>query len=380
MLFKDITGQHKTKQQLTKSVHSGNIPHAQLITGSEGAGKLPIAIAYAQYLSCTDKNQEDSCGTCPSCIKYNKLIHPDLHFTFPIIKNDKKKKETCDDYLKEWRQLTLKNPYFNYNQWLDHINAGNSQGLIYARESETIIHKLNLKAYESEYKTMIIWLPEKMHETCANKLLKMIEEPPANTIFLLISENPDTILPTIQSRTQHLHIPPIDQNSMTQELKKLAAATQTTLRTEDIQQLVHLARGNRIKLLELLENPDNNHQSLELFKSIMRCSWERNIRQMRANADQFAATGRENQKKFLAYASNYIRENLLYNLNQPQINHLNKEEQNFAEKFSKYINENNTIPLINEFTTAEQHIEANANPKITLFDLSLKTATLIKQK
>ncbi|MDR0686739.1 MAG: DNA polymerase III subunit delta [Dysgonamonadaceae bacterium] len=380
MLFGNVIGQHEIKRQLTKSARSGNIPHARMITGNEGTGKLAIAIAYARYLCCTDRSEEDSCGRCPSCIKFNKLVHPDLHFAFPIIKNDKKKKETCDDYLKEWREFVLKNPYFNYNRWLDFIDAGNSQGLIYTRESETIVHRLNLRAYESEYKTVIIWLPEKMHELCANNLLKMIEEPPANTIFLLVSEAPDMVLPTIRSRTQHLHVPPIDKEAIGEELKKLAGAGGQTFDQTDIKRLIRLARGSRIRLEELLENTDSSRESLELFKSIMRSGWERNIQKMRTNSDKFAAMGRERQKKFLSYANNFIRENFFFKLNLPEINYLNKEEIEFAEKFSEYINENNVISLIDEFTTAEQHIESNVNPKTVFFDLSLKTAILIKIK
>ena len=219
MFFRDIIGQKETKRRLIQSVKDGYIPHARMISGPEGVGKMALALAYARYLSCTQRGEDDACGVCPSCIKYNKLSHPDLHFVYPIVKNDKKKKEICDDYLKEWREFVLQNPYFNLNLWLNFIGSENSQGMIYARESDEIIRKLNLKAYESEYKIMIVWLPEKMHEACANKLLKMIEEPPANTVFLLVSENPDRVIGTIQSRTQSLPVPPVDDESMARDLQ-----------------------------------------------------------------------------------------------------------------------------------------------------------------
>ncbi|MDR1459667.1 MAG: DNA polymerase III subunit delta, partial [Bacteroidales bacterium] len=184
MFFNDIIGQEDVKQRLRQSLQEGYVPHARLICGPEGIGKLPLAIAYARYLNCSRRTGKDACGVCPSCVKFNKLTHPDLHFVFPIVKNDKKKKDICDNYLHEWRKFLSENVYFTFNDWLDYIEAENSQGTIYAKESSEIIKKLNLKTYEAEYKVMIIWLPEKMHEACSNKLLKMIEEPPAKTIFL----------------------------------------------------------------------------------------------------------------------------------------------------------------------------------------------------
>jgi DNA polymerase-3 subunit delta' len=380
VFFKDIIGQQEIKQHLRQSMHDGYIPHARMLTGTEGVGKVALALAYARYLCCTDRNVEDACGTCPSCIKFNKLIHPDLHFVYPIVKNDKKKKEICDDYLKEWREFVLKNPYFNYNLWLEFIGAENSQGLIYARESDEIIHKINLKAYESQYKIILVWLPEKMHESCANKLLKMIEEPPANTVFLLISEAPDMVIGTIQSRTQRLHVPPVDKESMTARLKELTVGTSNRMEERLQEELVHLANGNYLRLLELLDNTDDRHEFLELFKSIVRCSWRKNLKKMRSNADIFAAMGRDRQKAFLSYSNNLIRENFFYNLRIPEINYINREEAEFSNNFSPYVKEGNVIGLIDEFTLAERHIESNVNPRMVFFDLSLKIAVLIKQK
>lgn len=365
MFFKDIIGQKEVKQRLIQSVKDGYIPHARLISGPEGVGKMALALAYARYLSCTQRSKDDACGICPSCIKYNKLSHPDLHFVYPIVKNDKKKKEICDDYLKEWREFVLQNPYFNLNSWLNSIGAENSQGMIYARESDEIIRKLNLKAYESEYKIMIVWLPEKMHEACANKLLKMIEEPPANTVFLLVSENPDRVIGTIQSRTQSLPVPPIDEESMRAVCKS--------------QELVHLANGNYLKAIKLTENSEETRQQLELFKSIMRNCWKRDVKNMRTEAENFAGLGRERQKLFLSYAGNLMRENFFYRLNMPEINYINSEEAGFSKNFSPYVNENNVIDLITELALAERHIESNVNPRMVFFDLSMKIAVLIKK-
>ena len=373
MFFRDIIGQKEIKRQLIQSVKDGYIPHARLLTGPEGVGKVALALAYSRYLSCSDRGEDDACGACPSCIKYNKLSHPDLHFVFPIIKNDKKKKEICDDYLTEWRTFVGQNPYFNLNAWLNYIGAENSQGMIYARESDEIIRKLNLKAYESAYKIMIVWLPEKMHEACANKLLKMIEEPPLYTVFLLVSENPDGVIGTIQSRTQHLPVPPILPEDLDEALS--SKVTNDSERSN----LVHLANGNYLKALEIIETGAETKQYLEMFKTIMRNGWSRNVKNMKAEAENFAGLGRERQKYFLAYAQNLIRENFLYRLNLPEINYLNREEAVFSVNFSPYVNEKNVEGLMEELALAEKHIESNVNPRMVFFDLSMKIAVLIKK-
>ena len=202
MFFRDVIGQEEIKRRLIQEVREGRIPHAQLICGPEGVGKMPLAIAYARYISCTNRGETDACGVCPSCVKFNKLVHPDVHFVFPIVKSAKGKKEVCDDYIADWRPFVINNPYFNLNHWLNEMDAENSQALIYAKESDEILKKLSLKSSEGGFKITIVWLPEKMHPVCANKLLKLLEEPPEKTVFLLVSEAPDMILPTILSRCQ----------------------------------------------------------------------------------------------------------------------------------------------------------------------------------
>ena len=219
MLFKDIIGQEEAKERLIREAKEGKIAHARLFCGNEGVGKLPLAIAYAQYLSCDHPTDTDSCGVCPNCTKYNKLIHPDLHFVFPIIKK-KNKDTTSDDYLQEWREIINSSPYFNLNMWLKEMGAENQQAQIFVKESDEIIRKLNLKSSQGGYKVMIIWLPEKMNVECSNKLLKLLEEPPTQTIFILISEEPDMLLPTIQSRVQRFNIHAINKEKIAENLKK----------------------------------------------------------------------------------------------------------------------------------------------------------------
>ena len=245
--------------------------------------------------------------------------------------------------------------------------------MIYARESDEIIRKLNLKAYESEFKIMIVWLPEKMHEACANKLLKMIEEPPYYTVFLLISENPDQVIGTIQSRTQRLPIPPILPEDME------AALSQKITNDSERSNLVHIANGSYLKALEIIETSLEIEQYLELFKSIMRNSWRKDVKNMKVEAESFAQLGRERQKYFLSYSQKLIRENFLYRLNFPEINYLNPEEADFSIKFSPYVNEKNVEELMEELALAEKHIESNVNPRMVFFDLSMKIAVLIKR-
>jgi DNA polymerase-3 subunit delta' len=374
LFFNDIIGQEGIKQQLRQSVQEGFIPHARLICGQEGAGKLPLAIAYARYLNCSQRTEKDACGVCPSCVKFNKLAHPDLHFVFPIVKNDKKKKEVCDDYLHEWRKFLSENTYFTFNDWLDYIEAENSQGTIYAKESSEIIKKLNLKTYEAEYKIMIIWLPEKMHEACSNKLLKMIEEPPAKTVFLLVSEAPDQIIGTIQSRSQRLNIRGIDAQDMQDALQK-----RFELSREDAVSVTHLANGNYVKAIRLIRTNDEIQYFLELFITIMRNSWKRDVKNMKIKADEFASLGREKQKAFLSYAQNLLRENFIYNFQLPEINYLNKAEAAFSVNFAPYIHERNVIDFMDELGLAIRHVEQNVNPRMIFFDLSMKIAVLLKK-
>ena len=374
MFFKDVIGQEKIKQSLVQSVKDGRVPHARLISGSPGTGKVALALAYARYLNCRNPKEDDACGQCSSCVKYNKLTHPDLHFVFPIVKNDKKKKDICDDYLSEWREFVLREPYFDLQSWLRYIEADNAQGMIYAKESNEIIRKLNLKAYESEFKTMLIWLPEKMHDACANKLLKMLEEPPGNTVFLLISETPDMVISTIQSRAQNLPIPSIEDEDLRNALLK-----RFDLQKNEITEIVHLSRGSYLKALEIIETGEEKRDFLELFITIMRNCWKRDVKNMKAKADSFVSFGRERQKNFLTYAQHLIRENFLLPLGLPEINYLNQNEADFSKNFSPYVNEKNVIELMEELALAEKHIESNVNPRMVFFDLSMKIAVLLKK-
>lgn len=374
MYFKDIIGQEDIKQRLIQSAQTGIVPHARLFTEQGGAGAFPLALAYARYLNCTNRTETDACGHCPSCRKYDELAHPDLHFVFPIVAKKDKKKEVCDDYLAEWRAFLKDRPYFNIDDWLDHIDAGNSQALIYSRESEEIIHKLSLKIYEADYRILLVWLPEKLHPTCANKLLKIIEEPPVNTVILMVSEAPDLILGTIQSRAQRMHVRPIRTEAIA-----AAMISRYGLSREDAQHVAHLSGGDYLRAMEAISLGEENKFFLEQFKGMMRNSWARNVKGMRAMADTMAAIGRERQKNFLAYCQHLIRENFMYRFQAPELNYMNLDEASFAVKFAPFVNERNVIDLMEELAKAERHISQNVNPKMVFFDLSLRITVLIKQ-
>ena len=375
MYFKDIIGQENTMAILRQAVAEGRVPHAQLICGPDGTGKLAMAIAYARYLCCAHRNGEDACGECPSCKKFDKLVHPDLHFAFPIYKKDSNNKNPhSDDFIDKWRQAVVENPYMNLNQWMDYIGTENQQGLIYASQSEEIIRKLTLKSSEGGYKVMIIWMAEKMNAECSNKLLKMIEEPPAQTVFLLVAENPDLLLPTIQSRVQRLALRPIEEETITRALCERYGLVET-----DARQIAHASAGNWLQAVETIHIGNRSKEHIELFMTLMRKSYMRDLKGMRQWADSVAAMGREPQKNFLVYCQRMIRETFICNFHRPEINYMNIDEANFTSRFAPFVNEKNIFGIMDELSEAQRHIEQNVNAKMVFFDLALKMIMLLKQ-
>lgn len=374
MFFKDVIGQEEAKQRLIREAKEGKIAHARLFCGPEGIGKLPLAIAFARYLSCNNPGENDACGVCPSCVKFNKLAHPDLHFVFPVIK--KKAKDTVsDDFISEWRELLSHTPYFNLNIWLEEMGAENQQAQIYVKESDEIIRKLSLKSSQGGYKIMIIWLPEKMNVECSNKLLKLLEEPPSQTIFLLISEEPDMLLTTIQSRTQRFTLYGIKEECIMERLQN-----QYGLQEKDANSIAHQSEGNFLKALESIHLSEENKLFFDLFVNLMRLSYQRKIREMKQWSETLAAMGREKQKHFLSYCQRLVRENFIYNFQDPSLIFMNEEEQNFSKRFAPYINEKNVMGIMDELSEAQRHIEQNVNARMVFFDFSLKMIVLLVQK
>lgn len=382
-MFKNIIGQQKVKERFIRSVKEGRISHAQLLHGPEGVGKLRLAIAYAQYLSCTNRTDTDACGVCPSCLKYARLEHPDLHFVFPIIKPANKNSVICDDFLQDFKKLNIEKSYFSLSEWYSRISDGTKQGVIYSNESSEIIRKLNLKTYESQYKVMIIWMPELMHEACANKLLKILEEPPPFTLFLLVSNNPNGMLGTILSRTQQIKIDRLSE----EEIKAAIGEKFTNLDEIKINDIARISNGSFLRAIALADDSENEKNNLNQFIALMRKAWlvgnKRNyesLQELKKWSDQMAThtAGREGQKQFLKYSQVLIRENFIFNLKQKTLNYMSTSEEEFSIHFSPFINENNVEKLTAEFALAERHIEQNVNAKMVFFDLALKIIMQLK--
>jgi len=374
MFFKDVIGQEEIKKRLIRSVQEERISHAQLFTGPGGTGKLALALAFAQYVSCRNRGEADSCGECASCRKYEKLAHPDLHFVFPVFPTKEFKKPVSDDFLPRWREMVKKTPYFTLSQWLGFIENENAQGLIYERESDSIMRKLNLKSFEAEFKVMIIWLPEKMHPACSNKLLKLIEEPPNKTLFLMVTENEESIISTIRSRAQLLKVPFIDNESM-----KIALENKEGVNKEQVAEAVHLASGNYIKALEYL-NPDEDTQFyFTKFQEMMRFAYKREVKELVDWAEEMGRIGRDRQKSFFNFALRMVREYFVMNMKKPGLVYLNEEEKQWGKNFAPFINERNIVPFANEFELGIKHISMNGNARIIFLDTALRMVRLIKR-
>lgn len=380
MQFRDIIGQETEKNQLRQAVREGRIPHAQLFAGPAGVGKLALALAYAQYIACPNRTDEDSCGTCPTCLQYHKLQHPDLHFAFPIVKGDEG--DVCDAYADKWRGLVAEHKYFDLDDWYRVMGTETKQGIIYEKESSEIMRKLSLKSFAGGYKIMVIWQPEKMNSTCANKLLKLLEEPPEKTLFLLISEQKEQLLSTILSRVQEVKIPRLSE-------EVIAAGLQTEyawLDSEEAKVIAHMANGSYLEALRQL-NDEAANGYFDDFVSLMRNAWlvgqkkdYSALLKLRQWSNEMADSkvGREKQKAFLQYAQRQVRENYIYNFHHNQMNYQTAKEQAFSTKFAPFIHDGNVEKMMNELSKAEQQITQNGNAKIIFFDLCLQMIVLVK--
>lgn len=362
MLFKDIPGQQAVKKRLINSVNEARISHAQLFLGPEGSGSLALALAYAQYISCLEKLPDDSCGKCSACTKYQKLIHPDLHFSYPFI--TKASAETSVNYIKEWRNAIAENPFMGIEQWMEYLDAENKQPNINIAECHAIIQKLVLKSFEAEYKIILIWLPEYLG-AAGNSLLKLIEEPPAKTLFILIAENYEQILATILSRTQLIKIPKLAD----EELK--AYLIDNGCPQEKAGRIAYLANGNIAAAQQLLAEDDDDLESL--FIQWFRLCYGRKGVEINDWIEQVANArfGRENQKSLLRFGLQVVRDCLMVNLDQTSI--VKFESKHFElTKLANTINFENAPLIIKGFEQAIYHIERNANPKIMFLDLSIQ--------
>lgn len=381
MRFSDIIGQEEVKRQLRQAVRDGRIAHAQLFTGIAGIGKIGLALAYAQYLACPHRTADDSCGQCPSCLQYQKLQHPDLHFAFPIVKSDAG--DVCDDYMDKWRGLLTEQPYFDIEDWYRTLGVETKQGMIYEKESSEILRKLSLKSFGNGYKVMIIWLPEKMNATCANKLLKLLEEPPVKTLFLLVSEQPEQLLSTILSRVQEIRVPRLEKQVIAHALHK----TYNWLSEEDATDIAHMSNGSYLTALRVMNESNDTQGYFDDFVALMRNAWLvgqkkdysalLKLRQWSMDMAD-SKVGREKQKAFLQYAQRQIRENYIYNLGNSEMNYQTKQERAFSTKFAPFIHDGNVERMMNELSKAETQITQNGNAKIIFFDLCLQMIVMVK--
>ena len=403
MQFQSITGQKETKEQLVQMVQHNRLSHALLFLGKEGSGALQLALAFAQYIVCSPQPKEvdlfaaaepqttnhkpqtkdnDSCGQCPACTKANQLIHPDIHFSYPVITKKTGEKPISTDFIKEWREFIATNPYGNVYDWLQFIGTENKQGNITAHECNDIIRKLNLKSFESEYKILIMWMPEFLGKE-GNKLLKLIEEPPPNTLFILVAENEDLILPTILSRTQLVKIPMLSNLEVEAALELNAG-----VKIEKAQQIAALAEGNYREALQLLQHADDDWELMlrEWLNAIIRTGPVAQVKWI----DDTAKLGREKQKQFLKYFIHLLEEAVRLRVigttdNEQRATNLPsvasaKEGNDFALRLNKLCNLSQQEAIITELDKASYYIERNANAKMLFHALSIRLYHIINNK
>ena len=370
MTWNEVIGQQEAKERLMQMVREDRLPHALMLCGPVGSGKLALAIAFGCQLL------DD--GSPSSRAMLDKLEHPDLHFTYPTIKLPSMKsdyKPVSDDFAKEWHELVMAGPYFTMEEWMQAMGGENQQAIITAGESDDLVRKLSLKSSQGGYKVSIIWLPERMNIECANKLLKLIEEPPQQTVFIMVSEEPEKLLETIRSRVQRIDIRKTDNEAIRQALiERRGIDEDSALR------ISRRANGNWLAALEELQADSENGLFLDLYKSLMRLAYQRKIKDLRKWSEQMAAMGREKQKRWLSYFLRMTRESFMYNFQEEELNYMTSDEEAFASNFARFINEKNILPISDMANLAIRDIGQNANAKIVFFDLALQMIVLLLQK
>ncbi len=385
MRFQEIVGHNKLKNRLINSVLNNRISHAQLFLGADGSEKLALAIAYAQYISCINKqvypeNSEiigDSCGSCPSCVKYQKLAHPDLHFIFPVA-NTKTvtNKPTSNQFLNEWREALINsNYYLSLNEWYQEINIENKQGKIGTDDANQIVKTLALKSYEGEYKVMIIWMIEKLYHSAAPKLLKILEEPPPKTLFILITEDTNDILKTILSRTQLVKVPPLENEEIREYLYH-----NFQFNNDKVETIVNLAEGNFKNATKYLLDNFDDHPYFSTFREMMLLAYNHDFGKIKSKSDQLSKIGRENIKQLLQYGLRIVRLCLYHDLGNTEMVKSNGNELAFIQKFSRFVNRTNAEDITNLLNEANFHISRNVNPKIVIMDMLLKISQIFGKK
>lgn len=378
MLFSEVIGHEELKRRLIQSVRESRVSHAQLFLGPEGSGKLPIALAYAQYINCTNRSETDSCGVCPSCRKFMSLTHPDLHFVFPTATNKGVKQNPESDlFISEWREyLADCQCYADLSDWFNKLDIENKQGVINVRDAVTILRKLSFKAYESEYKIAIIWMADKLNVQCANKLLKLIEEPPEKTLFILIAENQEELLTTIRSRCMLVKVPKITMSEVQDALvQKFACSTQ------EAYDAAALADGNWLLAQHFVKDKEDEKLYANVFQKWMRYCFKGAVPELiDLVANDIKPLGREKQKEFLEYGLNIFHNSLLFNNNMHDDVLLPTDEKNFTKNFAPFINIRNVEQICSLFEESINQIERNGNASIIFADNSFKITKLLRVK
>ena len=380
MFFEQVIGQQEARQRLMQMADEGRLPHAIMLCGPQGCGKLALAVGFAQYLLSADNKQPalDMWGEpVPQQLSpmLQKLEHPDLHFTYPTIKLPSMSadhKPVSDDFAQDWHELVMDGLYFTMNEWLEQMGGENQQAIITAGESDDLIRKLSLKSSQGGYKVSVVWLPERMNIECANKILKLLEEPPSQTVFLMVSEEPDRLLETIRSRVQRIDIKKIADDDICQTL-----VDQRGLANDQARRLARMANGNWLKALEMLSSDSENELFLDMFQTLMRLAYQRKVKDLKAWAERMAQAGREKQKRFLEYFLRLIRENFMYNFHREELCYMTQREEDFAKNFARFINEDNILPITDLANLAIRDIGQNANGKIVFYDFALQMIVLL---
>lgn len=381
MKFDKVIGQEEAKQRLLQLVDEQRIPHALMFTGPEGCGKMALALAFASFLLGERWNSRSLLTNTSAIANAEAMLgqwqHPDLHFSYPVIKSKgagSDTKITSEDFAKEWRQLLAGGPYFSLEQWMTFMNAENQQASIFEAESDRLMRKLNLKASLGGNKVSLIWLPERMNLTSANKLLKLLEEPPVKTFFLLVCERPELLLETIRSRVQVFAVTRIEEDAVAKALTERQGIGE-----EDAQRIARIANGNWMKALEEIDADNENKEFFTLFVALMRKAYSKDVKGLKAWSQAVADFGREKQKRLIAYLMQMVRENFMYNFHSPQLCYMTRDEENFARKFAPFINERNVLLFQDRLQLMMRDISQNANGKLQFFNFALETTIYIRK-
>lgn len=374
MRFSQIPGHDAIAARLTAMVNSNRLPHALMLHGAPGIGKLALARALAQYIHCTNRTPEgDSCGQCPSCLQHQGLNHIDTVYSYPVAKREGGSPTYSSDYSDQWRAFLTDHMFMDFGQWHASLGKKTSQPQIFRDESREILRRVSTTTHASNRKIVIMWLPERMHESAANGILKLVEEPFADTSFILVSDAPEEILPTIRSRCQMVEVPRLPDEVIARYLVENNGVNST-----DAMAVAHIAEGSMSAALAMLSSDGENQQFLERFISLMRLAYQRNVSELRRWANDLHAMGREWQVRFYAYCQRMVRENFIYNFAEPSLVYLNRSEADFSSRFARFITERNAERLVEEFNRAAIDIEGNGNGKIVNFDLAIRVILLLK--